>query len=131
MRKVSLLLFWGILMTGVALTQSSLKTAVQKPKVFAAIYQRGSAYQKEKNIFQQPSIKEHIAHHEALGKKLIAAGPLKALPEDKIVGIIVFEAESEEVAQQWLRKDPAVVNKVFDATVRQWGVSSIREFHLK
>jgi uncharacterized protein YciI len=109
-----------------ALEDSS--TVSPKPKVFAAIYERGPAYQKEKNIFQQPTIKEHLAHHEALGDKLIAAGPLKALPEDEVVGIIIFEAESEEAAEQWLGKDPAVAGKVLSASVRQWGVSHIRGY---
>lgn len=99
-----------------------------KSKVFAALYERGPAYQKEKNIFQQPTIKEHIAHHEALGRKLIAAGPLRSRPEDMVVGIVIFEAESEEAAEQWLGKDPAVVGKVLSASVRQWGVSNIRGY---
>ena len=138
MYRIGFLLIIGILAVWLAPKQSlpevvsQVKTAnLKKPKVFAAIYERGSAYQKEKTIFQQPTIKEHIAHHEALGDKLIAAGPLKALPEDKIIGIIVFETESEEAAEQWLKKDPAVVSKVLNATVRQWGASSIREFNRK
>jgi uncharacterized protein YciI len=44
------------------------------------------------------------------------------------VGIIIFEAESEEAAEQWLVKDPAVVSKVLNASVRQWGVSNIRGY---
>ncbi len=79
-------------------------------------------------MFQQPTIKEHIAHHEALGSKLIAAGPLKSRPEDRVVGIIIFEAESEEAAEQWLSKDPAVAGKVLTASVRQWGVSNVRGY---
>lgn len=138
MYRIVFLLIIGILAVWLAPKQSLPQvvsqvkpSTIQKPKVFAAIYERGSAYQKEKTVFQQPTIKEHIAHHEALGDKLIAAGPLKALPEDKIIGIVVFEAESEEQAGQWLVKDPAVVGKVLNATVRQWGASSIREFGRK
>jgi uncharacterized protein YciI len=135
MNRTVLLLVCGIFVTVFALKPffpevvgQTKPTNAQKPKVFAAIYERGSAYQKAKNIFEQPTIKEHIAHHEALGNKLIAAGPLKALSEDKTVGIIVFEAESEEKAQQWLRQDPAVIGKVLNASVGQWGVSGVREF---
>ncbi len=138
MYRIVFLLIIGILTVWFAPKQSlpeaisQVKSAnVQKQKVFAAIYERGSRYQKEKTIYQQPTIKEHIEHHEALGDKLIAAGPLKALPEDKTVGIIVFKAESDEAASHWLEKDPAVVGKVLNATVRQWGVSGIREFGQK
>lgn len=99
-----------------------------KSKIFAAIYERGAAFQTGKNIFEQPSIKEHIAHHEALGDKLIAAGPLKALPGDRVVGIIVFEAESEEAARLWLSKDPAIAGKVLSGSVQQWGASNIRGY---
>lgn len=136
MYRIAFLLIIGILAVWFAPKQSlpeaisQVKLAnVQKQKVFAVIYERGSRYQKDKTIFHQPTIKEHVAHHEALGDKLIAAGPLKALPEDKTVGIIVLKAESEEAARQWLEKDPAVVGKVFNAAVRQWGASSIREFN--
>ena len=135
MWRASLILLSVGLAAGLLSQQPSPEAALQgppaaslKPKVFAAIYERGPAYQKGKTIFQQPAMKEHIAHHEALGERLIAAGPLKALPGDKVVGIIVFEAESEEAAEQWLGKDPAVVGKVLNASVRQWGVSSIRGY---
>ena len=138
MNRIGFLLIIGILALWLAPGQSLPEVVsqvkpsnVQKTKVFAAIYERGSAYQKEKTIFQQSTIKEHIAHHEALGDKLIAAGPLKALPEDRTIGIVVFEAESEEQAGQWLGKDPAVVSKVLNATVRQWGAPRIREFNRK
>lgn len=93
----------------------------EKLKVFVAIYERGPAYRRGTPIFQQPTITEHIAHHEALGDKLIAAGPLKILPEDKVVGVIVLEAEGDEEAQRWFRKDPAIVGKVLSGIVRQLG----------
>ena len=135
MWRLSFILLGVTLVTGLMLKQTPSEAAPKgsstvrlKAKVFAAIYERGPAYQKEKNIFQQPTIKEHIAHHEALGDKLIAAGPLRALPEDRVVGIIIFEAESEEVAKQWLGKDPAVAGKVLSANVRQWAVSNVRGY---
>jgi uncharacterized protein YciI len=135
MWRLSFILCGVAVVAGFTLKQSSSVappkdslTVSQKPKVFAAIYERGPAYQKEKSIFEHPTIKEHIAHHEALGGKLIAAGPLRARPEDRLVGIIIFEAESEEVAEQWLVKDPAVVSKVLNASVRQWGATNIRGY---
>jgi hypothetical protein len=38
------------------------------------------------------------------------------------------KGSSEQAADQWLSKDPAVAAKVLNASVRQWGVSNIRGF---
>lgn len=98
------------------------------PRVFAAIYRRGPAYVHERTIYQQPSIAEHVRHHEVLGPRLIAAGALRAAPEDPVVGLIVFEAADAAEAEEWFRRDPAVAAGVLAGEVRQWGLRSIRAY---
>ena len=128
-------LFGVALVAGVTLKQTSSEaapkgssTAGTKTGVFAVVYERGSAYQKGKPISEQHRVKEHIAYTEALGNKLIAGGLLRSARPDQVVGMIIFEAASTQAAEQWLRKDPAVVGKVLRASVRQWEVSNIRAY---
>ena len=40
----------------------------------------------------------------------------------------MFEAENQAAAQAWLEADPAVVNGVLKAVVREWRVSRVKAF---
>lgn len=104
------------------------RAPASEAKVFVAIYKRGPAYQTDKGLFQQRGVREHVQHHEALGERLIAAGPLRAEGDDEPVGIVVFLAESAAGAEQWLQGDPAVAQGVLSARVRQWGISEVRAY---
>lgn len=132
LRGAAALLLLGAVFSG-TLASSSVTSSTSEQdhelKVFVAIYERGPAYQADKGLFQQPSVREHIQHHEALGERLIAAGPLRTHQEDRSVGIVVFMEKSESDAQQWLHSDPAIVTQVLRANVRQWGVSRVRGYH--
>jgi uncharacterized protein YciI len=106
-------------------------TAAAKAGVFAVIYERGPAYENGKNITEQANIKDHVAYSESLGEKFISGGLLGTLTEDKVLGMVVFEADSAEAAKQWVSKDPGVMSSVLSANVRQWQVSKIRAYQGK
>jgi len=107
------------------------EAAAAKAGVFAVIYERGSAYENCKNITEQANIKEHIAYGQTLGPKFLAGGLLGTLTEDKVLGMVVFEAESIEAAERWVSQDPGVQNRVLKASVRHWQVKSIKPYQGK
>jgi uncharacterized protein YciI len=112
----------------VALAQD---TASAKAGVFAVIYERGSAYENNKNLSEQAKIKEHIAYGQNLGRRFLAGGLLGTPTEDKVIGMVVFEAENIEAAKQWVSQDPGVQNRVLSANVRQWHVTRIKAYRGK
>jgi uncharacterized protein YciI len=111
-----------------ATAQTSPPAAAQPRRVFVAIYDRGPRWIQGKSAFEQAGIHEHILHHEALAVRLIGAAPFVMGPDDSTVGLIVFEAENQDAAQAWLAADPAVVNGVLKAVVREWRVSRVKAF---
>jgi uncharacterized protein YciI len=111
-----------------ATAQTSPPTAAQPRRAFVAIYDRGPRWLQGKGPFEQAGIQEHISHHEALAERLIGAAPFVMDPDDAAVGLVVFEAQNREAAQAWLAADPAVVNGVMKATLREWRVRRVRAF---
>lgn len=105
--------------------------AAAKAGVFAVIYERGTAYQGSKSIAEQSNIKEHIAYGQTLGHKFLAGGLLGTLTQDKVLGMVVFEAENIEAAKQWVSQDPGVKSGVLSANVRRWQVTSIKAYQGK
>lgn len=101
------------------------QVAPQTP--FLVLYRRGPTYNPDRTLFEQASIREHIRHHEALGERLIAAGPLRGAP-DGIVGAIVVMAPDLAAAQGWLASDPGVTSGVLSGTVAPWSTSAIRAY---
>jgi len=99
---------------------------MQRPMVFAVIYDRGPAWVEGKPILEQPTIPGHIQHHRNLGEKRIAAAPFTPLPEDMSVGMVVLLAHSQEQAQAWVDNDPAVKSKVMTARLRRWHLESLK-----
>jgi uncharacterized protein YciI len=94
---------------------------------FLALYRRGPAYDESRPLFEQPSIPAHIAHHEALGERLLGAGPLRGTP-DGVVGAILILARDAAQADAWLAADPAVRAGTFTATIAAWSTSAIRSY---
>ncbi|HEV8629954.1 MAG TPA: YciI family protein [Thermoanaerobaculia bacterium] len=93
-----------------------------------AVYERGPRWLPEKNVFDQPTMREHVAHHEALGPRLLAAGPLQVEGTDTTVGVVLLIATSPEEAAKWLADDPAVKAQVMMGKIREWRVSKIQAF---
>ncbi|KRB49138.1 hypothetical protein ASE04_18325 [Rhizobium sp. Root708] len=107
------------------------ETADPMRGVFAVIYERGPAYDDSKDITEQVSIEDHIAYGQTIKDKFLAGGLLGTLTDDNVLGMVVFEAENIEAAEQWVSHDPGVENGVLTAKVRQWQVSSIRAYQGK
>lgn len=99
--------------------------------VFAVIYERGPAYQDGKPITEQANIPDHIKYTESLGDRFIGGGLLGTLTDDKVVGMIIFEAANLDAAKQWLAQDPGVAASILAANVRQWQVNNIRGYEKK
>ncbi|TBB15056.1 hypothetical protein ELH48_36510 (plasmid) [Rhizobium ruizarguesonis] len=99
--------------------------------VFAVIYERGPAYDDSKDITEQIAIKEHVSYGQTLRDKFLAGGLLGALTDDRVLGMIVFEAENIAAAKQWVSQDPGVQNHVLSANVRYWQVTSIKAYQGK
>ena len=111
-----------------ATAQTSPQPATPARRLFVAIYDRGPRWVQDKGPFEQAGIHEHIMHHEALASRLVGAAPFVMRPDHPAVGLIVFEAENQAAAQAWLEADPAVVNGVLKAVVREWRVSRVKAF---
>lgn len=102
-----------------------------KAGVYAVIYERGSAYENSKNITEQTNIKDHIAYGQTLGGKFIAGGLLGTLTDDKVLGMVLLEAENISAAKEWVSQDPGVKSNVLSANVRHWQVTNIKAYQSK
>ena len=98
--------------------------------VFVALYDQGSAFLKGKDVPAQPRFREHLDHLRSRSEWLIAGGPFTLRSDDQAVGLVVFQAIDAADAQRWISEDPAVVEGVFRATVRQWRVTNVKSFKL-
>jgi len=76
-------------------------------KLYVALYERGPAWMPGK----LPNFEEHIAHSRAIESKLLGAGPFADSPDEKMVGMIVFIAATDEDARRLAESDPFVVAK--------------------
>ena len=59
------------------------------------------------------------------GKVILAGRTTEAL--DETFGIVIFEAESAAAADEFMRKDPAVVAGVMTATLHPYAVALLRD----
>ena len=86
-------------------------------KSFVAHYEPGLSWLKGKPMKDQP-LKAHVDYLLGLHDrgKLIMGGPLA----DGLGGLVIFAAESIEEVEEILSSDPAIVNGIFAATVKEW-----------
>jgi uncharacterized protein len=59
------------------------------------------------------------------GQVILAGRTTEAL--DKTFGLVIFEAEGEEAARQFMESDPAVVANIMSATLHPYSVALYRE----
>jgi uncharacterized protein YciI len=59
------------------------------------------------------------------GQVILAGRTTEAL--DKTFGLVIFEAESEEAARQFMESDPAVVANIMSATLHPYSVALHRK----
>ncbi len=133
-------LFWVAVLIGVSAgpfetlgEQAHPPTAAQpRLPAFVAIYERGSAWDDSKGVFEQAGINGHMQFLRANSDKLIGAGRFRQGTEpnatDRMVGMVVLLAATQEEAERLIANDPAVVGNVMRATVRQWLAERIRSY---
>jgi uncharacterized protein YciI len=64
---------------------------------------------------------EHLKHLEALGDKLILAGPFLDDKEQGVGSIVVIEAASLDEAREMFGRDPFMRENLFDqVTIKPW-----------
>ena len=75
---------------------------------------------------EQAVVREHFDHLTRLLEdgRLILAG--RTLTKGSVLGIVVFEAESEEAAEEIMAKDPAVARGVMRATLHPYRIALAR-----
>ncbi len=130
----------GVLCASAALSAETPKSAASKGtpasapgaaqqalRPYLAIYRRGPAWVAGADVFRQPTIMEHIRHHEGLNERLLAAGPLKS-SDEQLVGLVLILAESQAAAEQWLAADPSLHRGIMVATIGEWRLSKIRPY---
>ncbi len=125
-KRIAVRLFVGAAVAVLAFVVFAQATAHEA--VFIAVYERGAKYDASKPIFEQNAVREHIVHHEALGARLVAAGPFRPDANSELAGAVVFKAANIEAAREWLNADPAIVAGTLRGSVMQWRVSRIAEY---
>ena len=131
--------FWATVLIGVATgsleslgKQAPQAPAAQRQPAFVAIYERGTAWNDSKGVFEQASINEHMQFLRANTDTLIGAGPFRQGMEpgaaDRIVGMVVLLAATQEDAERLIASDPAVVGNVMRVTVRRWLAERVRSY---
>jgi uncharacterized protein len=64
---------------------------------------------------------EHLKHLDALGDKLVLAGPFLNDKEEGVGSIVVIEAASLDDAREMFNRDPFVRENLFDqVTIKPW-----------
>ena len=133
-------LFCVTVLMGVA--TGSLKTLGAPPRqvpaaparqpAFVAVYERGSAWNDSKGVFEQAGINEHRQFLRANSDRLIGAGPfrqgIEAGAPDRTVGMVVLQAATQEEAERLIASDPAVVGNLMRVTVRHWLAERVRSY---
>ncbi|MFX1254687.1 MAG: YciI family protein [Promethearchaeota archaeon] len=89
-------------------------------KFYAIIYQQGSAWKPGVSVYEQ-DLRSHATYMEKLHKDkvLVLGGPFT----DDSGGMAIINVESEEKAEEILKQDPAITNKVMNATIKPWHIA--------
>ena len=133
-------LFWVAVLIGVSagsfetLGEQAPQTPATQARqpAFVAIYERGSAWDDSKGVFEQAGINGHMQFLRSNSDKLIGAGRFRQGTEpgatDRTVGMVVLLAATQEEAERLIANDPAIVGNVMRATVRQWLAERVRSY---
>ncbi|MDC6167447.1 hypothetical protein [Paucibacter sp. XJ19-41] len=97
-----------LLLACLAALAGSVYAAAGPMRIYSAIYCRAAGWQGDVAMADQPGLAGHVEHHEALGPRLIAAGPLAVLRGKSLYALLVYQAPDDADAQSWLNADPAL-----------------------
>ena len=83
------------------------------------------AYDQPNSVERRVAIRpEHLKHLDALGDKLLFAGPFLNDKGEGVGSIVVIEAGSLDEARTLLNRDPFAVQGLFDSvTIKPWKMS--------
>lgn len=83
------------------------------------------AYDQPNSVERRVAIRpEHLRHLDALGDKLLFAGPFLNDRGEGVGSIVVIEAETLAEARTLFNRDPFVVQGLFDSvTIKPWTMS--------
>ena len=86
-------------------------------QTFIIIYKQGPAWIKDKPYWEQPLMEHGDYMHQLYSAGILRfAGPFS----DNMGGATIIETASIEEAQDILRKDPAIISKVFIGELHPW-----------
>ncbi len=126
-RIIAVLVFAA--MGGIAQTPASAQTS-PKPQQFVYVLRVAPAFHEAGKWTQKENeaVGRHFARLSEATKlgKVIFAGKTSE-PLDATFGLVVFEAESEAAARQFMESDPAVVAGVMSATLHPYALALQRK----
>lgn len=94
------------------------ETAAPADSVFMVTVTLGPAWDKAKKANEQTYFKEHSAHLSDLRKRGVIKFGARVAEE----GVLVIVAANTVVANELIKSDPSMVNKLFNANVRKMSV---------
>jgi uncharacterized protein YciI len=117
MKAVVLALVMAVTAVPAAAQSSSQGAAVQARQLFLFLFSPGPAWQPGVPMRQQ-DLREHAAYHDRLVRegRGFAGGAYRGMDG----GMAIIRAADLAEAQAMLAADPAIVNGVFVAELRQW-----------
>ncbi|MGQ0643464.1 MAG: hypothetical protein ACT4P6_22180 [Gemmatimonadaceae bacterium] len=124
----------GLLPAGFALHARDIAAQGSQARlpVFAALYERGPAWDTAKGALEQVGIQQHRTHLRANADKLLGAAPfqqgLAPRSPDATVGMVLLSVTSEDEAQRFVAGDPAIAAGLMKATLRRWLVDGLKSY---
>jgi uncharacterized protein YciI len=111
---------------------SAAPPAAERGRLFVALYERGSAWNRSKGVFEQEGIEGHMQHLRANAVSLLGAGRFAQATDpataDPMVGLVIATAASQAEAEALFAADPAVASKVMKVVVRPWEARRLRAY---
>jgi uncharacterized protein YciI len=91
----------------------------------AVLYSRGRAWDEQRPLGEQESLREHLAFLVGLAREghVRRAGPFhpfEARVEARLVGLVLLEAETLDHARELIGRDPAVAAGLMEVEVLPW-----------
>ncbi len=103
---------------------------VQTPEQYVYVLQVAPAFQQEASWTETENVTieqhfERLAQATKAGQVILAGRTEE--PLDKTFGIVIFEADSEAAAREFMQSDPAVVAGLMTATLHPYAVALQRK----
>lgn len=111
-----------------ALQIAAQDTTKTKPKEFLGVLTLTDKYKEEKNWTAQDQavVSEHfqrLIKFKNEGKVVLAGRTELPLDNPDMVGLVIFYANDEKEALQFMMDDPAVKNKIMQTKVHPYGIA--------